>query len=96
MTIIPIQIGRNVIEEILNDWGSGFSIITKELLVKLGLPRPNHALHKLKMVNHTMTKLVGLVKSLKILNYGIPLCVTLTIMPITVLDPTYYMLLGVP
>ncbi len=96
MTIIPVQIGKNIIEDILNDWGSGVSIITKELLVKLELPKPNHALHKLKMANHTMTKLVGLVKSLKILNYGIPFCVTLTIMTSIVLDPTYSMLLGVP
>jgi hypothetical protein len=95
MTIISIQIGKKYYWRYI-DWGSGVSIITKELLVKLGLPKPNHAPHKLKMGNHTMTKIVGLVKSLKILNYGIPFCVTLTIMPSTVLDPTYSMLLGVP
>jgi hypothetical protein len=48
------------------------------------------------MANQTITKLVGLIKDLKIQIHGIPYIRTFTVMNNNVLNSSYSMLLGLP
>jgi hypothetical protein len=59
MVIIQVQIGNNIIEDVLLDGGFGINIIIKQLRLRLGLPRPKPAPYNLKMATQTTTKLVG-------------------------------------
>jgi hypothetical protein len=43
MAIIQIQIRKNTIEDVLLDGGFGVNIITKQLGLRLGLPKPKLA-----------------------------------------------------
>jgi hypothetical protein len=56
MAIIQIQIGKNIVEDVLLDGGASVNIITKNLRTKLGLPKPKPAPYHLIMVNQSMTK----------------------------------------
>ncbi len=56
----------------LVDGGFGVNIIIEQLRLRLGLPKPKFAPYNLKMADQTTTKLVGLIKDLKIYVYGIP------------------------
>jgi hypothetical protein len=64
--------------------------------LRLGLPKPKPAPYNLKMANRTTTKLVGLIKDLKIYVHGIPYITTFTILQNSVVDTSYSMLLGRP
>jgi len=66
MTAIQVQIGKNTIEDVLLDGGSGVNIITKQLRFRLGLPKPKPAPYNLRMADQTTTKPVGLIRALKI------------------------------
>jgi hypothetical protein len=57
---------------VLLDGGSGVNIIIEQLRLRLGLPKPKPAPYNLKMADQTITKLVGLIKDLKIYVHGIP------------------------
>ncbi len=80
----------------LLDGGFGINIMTKQLRLKLGLPKCRHAPYNLKMVNQTTTKLVGLIRDLKIYVHSIPYITTFTILQNSVVDFSYSMLLGRP
>jgi len=56
MTIIQVQIGKNVIKDVLLEGGSGINIIIDNLRLRLGFPKPKPAPYNLRMVNHTITK----------------------------------------
>ncbi len=62
----------------------------------MGLPKPKLAPYSLRMVDQTTTKLVGLIKDLKIYVHGIPYIITFTILHNSVVDSNYSMLLGRP
>jgi hypothetical protein len=81
---------------VLLDGGFGINIIIKELKLRLGLPKPKHAPYNLKMVDQTITKLVGLIRDLKIYVHGIPYIITFIIPYNSVVDSSYSMLLGRP
>jgi hypothetical protein len=66
------------------------NIISKELQAKIGLLKFKPMLYNFIMVDHTIIKLVNMIKHLKILIYGIPFYVSLTIMFNSVIDPTYF------
>ncbi len=70
----------------LLDGGSGINIITKQLRLRLGLPKPKHAAYNLKMVDQTTTKLMGLIRNLKIYVHGIPYITTFPIVQNSVVD----------
>jgi len=89
MVVIQVQIGRNMIDDLLLDGGSGLNIITKQLKAKLGLPKPKPTPYDLRMVDQTKTKLVGLIKDLKMYIHGIPYIVTFTILQNIVVDSNY-------
>jgi hypothetical protein len=40
MVVIQIHIGNNTIKDVLLDRGFGVNIVTKHLILKLGLPKP--------------------------------------------------------
>jgi len=62
----------------------------------LGLPKPKPAPYNLRMVDQTTTKLVGLIRDMKIYIHGIPYIITFTILQNSVVDFSYSMLLGRP
>jgi len=77
-------------EDVLSDGRSTININIEELLWKLGLSQPKLDLYKLKMANQTTTKLVGLIKDLKIFIHEILYTTTFTRMQNNMLDSTYF------
>jgi hypothetical protein len=57
---------------VLLDGSSRINIITEELKLRLGLPKPKLAPYNLRMTDQTTTKLVGLIRDLKIYVHSIP------------------------
>jgi len=93
MANIHVKIGKNFIEDVLLDGGSGVNIITKKLNEHLGLIKPKPMPYNLCMIDHTIVKPLGLFKKLKKFVCGI-LYVTFAIVHYSVLDSNYSMLLG--
>jgi hypothetical protein len=58
------------------------------------MPKP--APYNLRMVDQTTTKLMGLIRDMKIYIHGIPYIITFTILQNSVVDFSYSMLLGRP
>jgi hypothetical protein len=96
MAVIQIQFGKNTTKDVLLDGGFGFNIITKQLRLRLGLPKPKPVTYNLRMANQITTKLVGMIRALKIYVHSIPYITTFTILQNNVVDSTYSMLLGRP
>jgi hypothetical protein len=71
MAIIQVQIGKNTIEDVLLDGGFKIDIIIKQLRLKLGLPNPKPAPYNLRMADQTTTKLMGLIRDLKMYVHNI-------------------------
>ncbi len=89
ITIIQIQVRKNVMENILCNEGSSVNIMTKKLkfiLLPQNIQTPG-------MANHNM-KLVRLIKNLKIYIHSIFYTITFIIMHHSLLDASYSMLLG--
>jgi hypothetical protein len=51
MAVIQMQNGKNIIDYVLLDGGFGINIITKQLKLRLELPKPKLAPYNLRMVN---------------------------------------------
>jgi hypothetical protein len=83
-------------EDVLLDGGFRVQIITKQLRLRLGLPKPKPTPYTLRIANQTTTKLVGLIRDLKIYVHGIPYITTFTIFHNNVVDYSSSMLLGRP
>jgi hypothetical protein len=66
MTIIQVQNGNKIIEVVLLDGGYRVNIITKQLRLRLGLSKPKPAPYNLRMADQTTTKLVSLIRDMKI------------------------------
>ncbi len=96
MVVIQVQIGKNIIEDMLLNGGYGVNIITKQLRLRLGLVKPKPTPYNLKMAHQTTTKLVQLIRDLKIYVHGVPYITTFTVFHNSVLDSSYSMLLGRP
>jgi hypothetical protein len=94
MVVIQIQIGKNIIEDVLLDESSRVNIITKQLRLKLGLPKPKPAPYNLRMIDQTITKLVGLIRDLKIYVHGIPYITMFIVLQNSVVDSSYSMFWG--
>ncbi len=62
----------------------------------MGFPKPKPTPYNLKKANQTTTKLVGLIKDLKIYVHGIRNITMFTILQNSVVDSNYSMLLGRP
>jgi hypothetical protein len=94
MAMIQVQVGKNMVEDVLLDGGSSVNIMAKELRKQLRLPNLKLAPYTLLMADQTITKPVGFINDLKIHIHGIPYIVTFTIMKNNVLDFNYSMLLS--
>ncbi len=70
------------------------NIITKNFIIKLGLPKPRLTPYHLRMVDWNMTKPLGIIKSLKIHIHDIPYIATFIVLKNSVVDFSYFMLLG--
>ncbi len=62
----------------LLDGNSRVNIVIELLRLRLGLPKPKLAPYNLRMTDQMTTKLVGLIKDLKIYVHGIPYIITFT------------------
>jgi hypothetical protein len=78
----------------LLDGGASANIIIKNLIAKLGLPKPKLAPYHLKMIDYGMTRRLGIIKNLKIHLHGIAYVATFIILQNNVVDSNYSMLLG--
>ncbi len=96
MVVIQVQIRKNIVEDVLLDGGSRINIITKQLRLKLGLPKPKLVPYNMKMRDQTTTKPMGLICDLKIYVHGIPYVITYTILQNNIIDASYSMLLRRP
>ena len=96
MLVISICIGKNIVDDVLLDGGSGVNVITEEESRKLGLPKPSPAPFNQKMANGTIAKPIGLLRDVKIHIHGIPYIVTLTVIDCQTIKSDYSMLLGRP
>ncbi len=65
MVVIQIQVGKNIVEDVLLDGGASVNIIAENLKTKLNLPKPKLAPYHLKMAYQSMTKPLGIIKKLK-------------------------------
>jgi hypothetical protein len=81
---------------VLLDGGFGVNIIIEQLRLRLGLPKPKLAPYNLRMTDQTTTKLVGLIRDMKIYIHGIPYITAFTVLQNSVVDFSYSMLLGRP
>ena len=96
MPVISICIGKNIVDDVLLDGGSGVNVITEEERRKLGLPKPSPAPFNLKMANETIAKPTGLLRDVKNHIHGIPYIVTLIVIDFQTMKLDYSMLLGRP
>ncbi len=94
MAVIQVQIGKNTIEDALLDGGIGINIIIEQLRLKLGLPKPKPTPYNLRMVDQTTTKLVGLIRDMKIYVLGIPYITIFIVFHNSVVDFSYSMCVG--
>ena len=94
MPVISIYIGKNIVDDVLLDGGSGVNIITEEERCRLGLPKPSPAPFNLKMANGTIAKPTSLLRDVKIHIHGIPYIVTLTVIDCQTIKSDCRMLLG--
>ncbi len=60
--------------------GFGVNIITEQLRLRLGLLNPKLTPYNMRMADQTTTKLVGLIRDLKIYVHGIPYITTFIVL----------------
>ena len=94
MPVIQLQIGRNLVDNVLLDGGSGVNIMSEDLRRKLGLPKSNPLPYNLRMADSSGFQPVGLFRDLVINIQGIQYIVSITVMKMEELDPAYLLLLG--
>jgi hypothetical protein len=51
MVVIQVQVGKNIVEDVLIDGGASVNIIIENLRIKLSLPKPRLIPYHLKMVD---------------------------------------------
>jgi hypothetical protein len=91
MAVIQVQVRKNIVENVLIDGGPSVNIVTKNLITKLNLPKPRPTPYHFKMVDQSMTKLLRIIRNLKIHIHGIPYIATFTILQNNVVDFSYSM-----
>jgi hypothetical protein len=96
MVVIQVQVGKNIVEDFLLDGGTIVNIIIKNLITKLGLPKPRPTPYHLRMANQSITEPLIIINFLKIHIHGIPYVTTFIVLQNSVVDSNYFMLLGRP
>jgi hypothetical protein len=56
MIVIQVQVGKNIVEDVLLNGRTSVNIIIENLRTKLGLPKLRRAPYHLRMANQNMTK----------------------------------------
>jgi hypothetical protein len=51
MAVIHVHVGKNIVKDVLLDWGSGVNIIIEDLKKKLGLLVPKPTPYTLRMAD---------------------------------------------
>ncbi len=80
----------------LLDGGFGVNIITEQLRLKLRLSKLKHTPYNMRMAVQTTTKLVVLIRDMKIYVHNIPYIIMFIVLHNNVVDSNYSMLLGRP
>jgi hypothetical protein len=88
--------GKNTVKDVLLDGGSNVNIIIEDLKKKLRLLIPKCVLYTLRMANQNSTKLVGLIRNLKIHIHSILYAITFIVMKNNILDARYSTLFDHP
>jgi hypothetical protein len=94
MVVIQVQVGKNIVEDVLINGRISVNIITKNLITKLGLPKPRPSPYHLRMVDQSIIRPLGIIRNLKIHIHGILYITTFTVLKNNVVDSNYSMLLG--
>jgi hypothetical protein len=94
MVVIQVQVGKNIVEDVLLDRRASVNIITKNRKTKLNLPKPRPVPYRFRMVDHSMIKPLGIIRNLKIHIHGIPYVATFTVLQNNVVNFNYSLLLG--
>ncbi len=94
IVVIQIQMGKNIVEDVLIDGRASVNIIIENVKTKLSLPKPKLAPYHLTMVDQNMTTPLGIIRNSKIHIYGIPYIATFIVLKNNVVDSSYSMLLG--
>ncbi len=94
MAIFQIQVGKNIVEDVLLDGRINVNIIIKNLKTKLSLPKPILVAYHFRMVDQNMTRPLRIIRNLKIHIHGIPYVTTFIVLQNNVVDLNYSMLLG--
>ena len=64
MPVIQLQIGRNLVDNVLLDGGSGVNIMSEDLRRRLDLPKSNPAPYNLRMADSSVVQPMGLFRDL--------------------------------
>jgi len=80
MDVIQVQVGKNMVEDVLLDGRSRVNIMTKELWNGLGFSNPKPTSNTLGMADQTITKPIGLIEDFKIHIHGISYIATFIVM----------------
>jgi hypothetical protein len=96
MAIIQVQVGKNIIEDVLIDGGVNVNIIIENSKTIVGLPKPRLDPYHFRMVDQNMTRRLRIIKFLRIHIHGIPFVATFTVLKNNVVNFSYFMLLGRP
>jgi hypothetical protein len=96
MVVIQVQVGKNIIEDVLLDGGASVNIIIENIITKISLPKPRPTPYHHRMTDQNMTRPLRIIKNLNIHIHGIPYVATFTILQNNVVDSNYFMLLGKP
>ncbi len=79
MVVIQVQVGKNVVVDVLIDGRASVNITIENLWMKLGLPKPRPTPYHLRMANQSMTRPLGIIINLKICIHGIPYIATIIV-----------------
>jgi len=93
MVVIQIQVGKNIVEDVLIDEGIIMNIIIKNLKTKLGLPKQKPTSYHFRMADQSMIRPLRIIKNLRIHIHGIPYIATFNVLKNNVVDSNYFMLL---
>jgi hypothetical protein len=96
LPVIAIQVGKETLENVLLDRGSGVNLITEEERIRLGMQTPLPAPYRLRMADQVVVQPVGLIRNVRIHIHGIPYFITLTVIRNKEVNEAYSMLLGRP
>lgn len=94
MHVILVCIGKNIVEDVLIDGGSGVNIITEAEQRQQGLSKLSHAPFNLKMADGNILQSKCLIQAIRIHISTIFYPITLIIMDSLIVKSNYTMLLG--